>query len=58
MSIFITQTVLLILAFATAFVLSTPIVNTKYGKIAGITKNNVNAFLGIPYAEPPVNNLR
>lgn len=58
MSIFTAQAVFLILAFVTAIVQSTPIVNTKYGKIAGITKNNVNAFLGVPYAEPPVNDLR
>ena len=48
-----------------------PIVETKYGKIIGKTRNfvdqeggggdgikDVNAFLGIPYASPPVNNLR
>ncbi|XP_068716110.1 pyrethroid hydrolase Ces2a-like [Montipora foliosa] len=59
-------------SFAVAIPSERPIVETKYGKIVGKTRNfvdeasgggggiikNVNAFLGIPYASPPVNNLR
>ncbi|XP_052063056.1 cAMP-regulated D2 protein-like [Mytilus californianus] len=37
---------------------SLPVVNTKYGSIAGFQENGVNAFLGVPYAEPPIGNLR
>jgi para-nitrobenzyl esterase len=35
-----------------------PIVQTKYGQIEGFTANGINAFEGIPYAMPPVGNLR
>jgi carboxylesterase type B len=34
------------------------IVETEYGKVAGFTENKVNYFLGIPFAAPPVNELR
>lgn len=59
--------------FALAASSERPIVETNYGKIIGKTRNfvdeegggggiggikDVNAFLGIPYASPPVNNLR
>lgn len=37
---------------------SLPVVNTKYGPIAGLQENGVNAFLGVPYAQPPIGNLR
>src|SRR5882672_10159531 len=35
-----------------------PVVETKEGPIQGFIANGVTAFLGIPYAEPPVGNLR
>lgn len=34
------------------------IVSTKKGKIRGFEENNVNKWFGIPYAKPPVNQLR
>ena len=36
----------------------TKITETKSGKIQGIVDNNLEIFKGIPYAEPPVNELR
>jgi para-nitrobenzyl esterase len=35
-----------------------PVVETKEGPVQGFIANGVTAFLGIPYAEPPVGNLR
>src|SRR5579862_4825285 len=35
-----------------------PIVTTTQGKVLGFLKNGVTEFLGIPYAAPPVGNLR
>jgi len=35
-----------------------PIANTKYGEVAGRFRNGVELFAGIPYASPPVGNLR
>ena len=37
---------------------SGPVVQTAAGKVEGFVKDNVAIFLGIPYAAPPVNNLR
>ncbi len=55
-------------AFSIAFVLTSPcvvkvllaqdIVNTEIGKVQGITKDGITYFKGIPYAAPPVGNLR
>jgi len=55
-----------VLAFAVAWLgaaqaLATtpgPIVQTEYGQVQGFTANGINAFEGIPYATPPVGNLR
>lgn len=38
--------------------LEQPVVQTTSGKIHGIVENNVQQFLGIPFAQPPVNDLR
>lgn len=35
-----------------------PVVTTSYGQIMGTQDTNANMFLGIPYAEAPVGNLR
>ncbi len=34
------------------------IVNTKYGKIEGLDKDGFSCFLGVPYAKPPIGDLR
>jgi len=34
------------------------IVETKYGKVEGFTENGINRWYGIPYAKPPVGDLR
>lgn len=38
--------------------LSTPIVTTRHGALLGATDDNVQVWLGIPYAAPPVGALR
>lgn len=38
--------------------LKQPVVQTTSGKIHGIVESNVQQFLGIPYAKPPVKDLR
>ncbi|ACK50264.1 Carboxylesterase type B [Methylocella silvestris BL2] len=35
-----------------------PLVNTKEGPVKGVIGNGVAQFLGIPYAEPPIGDLR
>jgi para-nitrobenzyl esterase len=35
-----------------------PTVNTAEGRVRGFEKNGVERYLGIPYAAPPVGNLR
>lgn len=35
-----------------------PNIVTKYGSIAGFSDSYANMYLGIPYAMPPVNDLR
>ena len=57
------RSLLSILAFLGAFVLaladsSYPSVTIRNGTLIGATMYNVDNFLGIPYAEPPVGNLR
>jgi len=34
------------------------IVETKYGKVEGFTEKGINKWFGIPYAKPPINELR
>jgi para-nitrobenzyl esterase len=38
--------------------LAAPTVNTTEGSVTGFVKDGVNTFLGIPYAAPPVGDLR
>src|SRR5205814_1235060 len=38
--------------------LAAPYARIKNGLILGSTSNGVDTFLGIPYADPPVGNLR
>jgi len=38
--------------------LSCQVVNTQYGQVEGMTIGNVYRFLGVPYAKPPIGNLR
>ncbi len=33
-------------------------VETSYGKVEGEKKNDLNYFLGVPYAQPPIDSLR
>ena len=35
-----------------------PIANTKYGEVAGRFRNGVELFAGVPYASPPIGDLR
>jgi para-nitrobenzyl esterase len=34
------------------------IIKTKYGKIQGYYENGIEIYKGIPYAEPPIGDLR
>ncbi|KNC54724.1 cAMP-regulated D2 protein [Thecamonas trahens ATCC 50062] len=45
-------------AFAASAVGETVTIDTPAGPITGIRDINVNQFLGVPYAEPPVGDLR
>jgi len=40
----------------------TTVINTELGKLSGITVQrlgkNINCYFGVPYAEPPVGELR
>ena len=39
-------------------VAQTPIVNTTAGKVSGVENNGIQVFKGIPFAAPPVGDLR
>jgi carboxylesterase type B len=43
---------------AEAFNDDAPVINTKNGLIKGISDQNANMYLGIPFALPPVDDLR
>uniref|UniRef100_A0A8R1DT87 Carboxylic ester hydrolase n=1 Tax=Caenorhabditis japonica TaxID=281687 RepID=A0A8R1DT87_CAEJA len=47
-------TLLLVAVYATA----APIVDTNYGKVEGFDYEDAEVFLGIPFAKPPVDELR
>ncbi|KAF2177248.1 alpha/beta-hydrolase [Zopfia rhizophila CBS 207.26] len=49
---------LLLITLLITTVFATPSVSTKEGLILGSTSNTVDTFLGIPYADPPIGNLR
>src|ERR1700760_1654398 len=34
------------------------VIDTKYGKVAGYREENISIYKGIPYAAPPVGDLR
>jgi len=40
------------------FAFENDLAQTRLGEVKGFSKNGVTAFLGIPYAKPPVENLR
>jgi para-nitrobenzyl esterase len=35
-----------------------PVVITQQGRVRGIERSDIRQFLGIPYAAPPIGNLR
>ena len=47
----------LILLFALAFA-QNDILNTIYGLVRGVVKNNVRIFRGVPFAAPPIGKQR
>lgn len=51
-------TCILVMASSFAFAQSAPRAKTRDGMLQGKTDGKVNTFLGIPYAAPPVGNLR
>lgn len=52
------STSLAVLIFVICVTGSDVLVSTKYGTIRGIKTDKVNEFLGVPYAAPPIENLR
>jgi para-nitrobenzyl esterase len=46
------------LPLATAAETGAPVVHTKEGPVRGVVRNGVSEFLGIPYAAPPVGDMR
>ena len=51
-------TAIFTLASLFSFASSTPQVKTRTGTVEGKEEGSVHAFLGIPYAAPPVGDLR
>ena len=49
---------LLLAAVATSTATDPPVVQTREGTLRGSQQGNVNKFLGVPYARPPVADLR
>lgn len=47
-----------VIAHASLVLGGAPRISTTSGNLQGFTANNVDVFLGIPYAFPPVGNLR
>lgn len=48
--------IFLLISFS--FLAQNPVVETNYGKLQGEKRGDLNYFLGIPYAKPPVDELR
>ncbi|TDP82133.1 para-nitrobenzyl esterase [Aquabacterium commune] len=51
-------TLAVLLALASSVTQASPIVTTRDGTVQGNTENGVNQFLGLPFAAPPVGELR
>lgn len=54
----ILTTTIALLAATPGLSLAAPVVRTASGPVQGIDKGNVQAFLGVPFAAPPVGKLR
>jgi carboxylesterase type B len=50
--------IIVVLAFVAAATCAVPVVQTPYGSVSGTHDQGVYAFRGIPFAKPPVGNLR
>ncbi len=48
----------LLAAAVSAAASEAPLIQTAYGDLSGVTENGMHAYLGVPYAKPPVGNLR
>src|SRR6516162_6179698 len=47
-----------VLSGATTVFAQSNVVQTKYGKVEGTQEDNINVYKGIPFAAPPVGDLR
>lgn len=48
----------ILLGISSALALPTKVVNTTYGPVRGVLEHGIRSFLGIPYAKPPLGELR
>jgi len=49
---------LIVLFFISLSVYSQSVVETVQGKVKGYSNGNINVFKGIPFAQPPIGELR